>query len=122
MTLSADLVEDFGDIVDRREYLTDDPTFGFPVLSPFSVLSDRQEEKLWPVYRCEQDLARIRGRAHNLVIEAARDAHVARLKKLAGAIPQARTSGEESVSSLPRDEAGNKKRTPPHGTIHTNTG
>src|SRR5258708_37168755 len=67
MTHPADLVEDFGDVVDRREYLTDDPTFGFPVLSPFSVLSDRQEGKLWPVYRCEQDLARIRGRAHNLI-------------------------------------------------------
>jgi hypothetical protein len=67
MTNPADLVEDFGDIVDRREYLTDDPTFGFPVLSPFSVLSDRQEGKLWPIYRCEQDLARIRGRAHNLI-------------------------------------------------------
>src|SRR5882762_1730303 len=61
------LVEDFGDVVDRREYLTDDPTFGFPLLNPFSVLSDRQEGKFWPVYQSEQDLARIRGRAHNLV-------------------------------------------------------
>jgi hypothetical protein len=60
------LVEDFGDVVDRREYLTDDPTFGFPLLNPFSVLSDRQEGKLWPIYQSEQDLARIRGRAHNL--------------------------------------------------------
>ncbi len=55
------------DVVDRREYLTDDPNFGFPLLNPFSVLSDRQEGKFWPVYQCEQDLARIRGRAHNLV-------------------------------------------------------
>ena len=61
------LVEDFGDVVDRREYLTDDPSFGFPLLNPFSVLSDRQEGKFWPVYQSEQDLARIRGRAHNLV-------------------------------------------------------
>src|SRR5438132_12893378 len=61
------LVEDFGDVVDRREYLTDDPTFGFPLLNPFSVLSDRQEGKLWPIYQSEQDLARIRGRAHNLI-------------------------------------------------------
>src|SRR5579872_3827703 len=61
------LVEDFGDVVDRREYLTDDPNFGFPLLNPFSVLSDRQEGKLWPIYQSEQDLARIRGRAHNLI-------------------------------------------------------
>jgi hypothetical protein len=60
------LVEDFGDVVDRREYLTDDPSFGFPLLNPFSVLSDREAGKLWPIYQCEQDLARIRGRAHNL--------------------------------------------------------
>ena len=46
----------------RREYLTDDPTFGFPLLNPFSVLSDREEGKLWPIYQSEQDLARIRGR------------------------------------------------------------
>ena len=64
---AASLVEDFGDVVDRREYLTDDPSFGFPILNPFSVLSDRQEGKFWPVYQSEQDLARIRGRAHNLV-------------------------------------------------------
>ena len=61
------LVEDFGDVVDRREYLGDDPDFGFPLLNPFSVLSDRQEGKFWPVYQSEQDLARIRGRARNLV-------------------------------------------------------
>ena len=61
------LVEDFGDVVDRREYITDDPNFGFPLLNPFSVLSDRQAGKFWPVYQSEQDLARIRGRAHNLV-------------------------------------------------------
>lgn len=61
------LLEDFGDVVDRREYLTDDPNFGFPILSPFSVLSDRQAGKCWPIYQCEQDLARIRGRAHNLI-------------------------------------------------------
>ena len=60
------LVEDFGDVVDRREYLTDDLAFGFPLLNPFSVLSDREEGKLWPIYQCEQDLARIRGRSHNL--------------------------------------------------------
>jgi hypothetical protein len=65
--LPESLVEDFGDVVDRREYLTDDPSFGFPLLNPFSVLSDRQEGKFWPVYQSEQDLARIRGRAHNLV-------------------------------------------------------
>src|SRR5262249_23772422 len=62
------LVEDFGDIVDRREYLHDDPSFGSPLLPPFAALSDRQEGKLWPIYQCEQDLARIRGRAHNLAI------------------------------------------------------
>ncbi len=61
------LIEDFGDVVDRREYLTDDPSFGFPLLNPFSVLSDRQAGKLWPIYQSEQDLARIRGRAHNLI-------------------------------------------------------
>jgi hypothetical protein len=61
------LVEDFGDVVDRREYLTDDPNFGFPLLNPFSVLSDRQEGKYWPIYQSEQDLARIRGRSHNLI-------------------------------------------------------
>jgi hypothetical protein len=62
------LVEDFGDVVDRREYLNDDPAFGFPLLPPFAALSDRQEGKLWPIYQSEQDLARIRGRAHNLAI------------------------------------------------------
>ncbi len=70
------IVEDFGDIVDRREYLTDDPAFGFPLLNPFSVLSDRLEGKLWPVYQCEQDLARIRGRAHNLAVLTAAPAGI----------------------------------------------
>jgi hypothetical protein len=59
------LVEDFGDVVDRREFLTDAREFGFPVAGPFATLSDRQAGKFWPVYQCEQDLARIRGRAHN---------------------------------------------------------
>jgi hypothetical protein len=62
------LVEDFGDVVDRREYLHDDPSFGSPLLPPFAALSDRQEGKLWPIYQCEQDLARIRARAHNLAL------------------------------------------------------
>ena len=70
------LVEDFGDVVDRREYLSDDPAFGFPLLNPFSVLSDRQEGKLWPIYQSEQDLARIRGRAHNLATLTATPAGV----------------------------------------------
>src|SRR5262245_17057709 len=62
------LVEDFGDVVDRREYLHDDLSFSFPLLHPFAALSDRQEGKLWLIYDCEQDLARIRGRAHNLAL------------------------------------------------------
>ena len=71
MTTSFSLVEDFGDFVDRREYLTDDPAFGIPVLSPFAVLSDRQQGKLWPIYQSEQDLARIRGRCHNAAVLSA---------------------------------------------------
>jgi hypothetical protein len=63
---AAELTEDFGDVVDRREYLSDTPEFGIPVQSPCAVLSDRQEGKFWPIYQCEQDLARIRGRAHNV--------------------------------------------------------
>jgi len=59
------LAENFGDVVDRREFLTDAREFGFPVAGPFASLSDRQEGKFWPIYQCEQDLARIRGRAHN---------------------------------------------------------
>src|SRR5262249_53677232 len=62
------LVEDFGDIVDRREYLHDDPSFGSPLLPPFAALSDRQEGKLWPIYQCEQDLPGTRGRARNLAL------------------------------------------------------
>jgi hypothetical protein len=60
------LVEDFGDFVDRREYLTDTPDFGLPLHGQFAVLSDRQAGKLWPIYQCEQDLARIRGRSHSV--------------------------------------------------------
>ncbi len=63
---AAEFIEDFGDVVDRREYLFDTPDFGIPSQSPFAVLSDRQEGKFWPIYQCEQDLARIRGRAHNV--------------------------------------------------------
>ena len=60
------LIEDFGEVVDRREYLFDTPDFGRPVQTPLAALSDRQAGKLFPVYQCEQDLARIRGRAHNV--------------------------------------------------------
>src|SRR5262249_22217824 len=63
------LLEDFGDWVDPREYLNDDPNFGFSwPASYFSMLSDRQYGMLWPIYRSEQDLMRIRGQAHNLSI------------------------------------------------------
>src|SRR5262245_17024733 len=61
----APLAEEWGDFVDRREYLTDDPTFGSsPALS--SSIDDRQGGRFRPVYETEHDLAEIRGAARNL--------------------------------------------------------
>lgn len=60
------LMEAWGDSVDTRDYINDDPNFGFPLPNLFSVLSDRQFGKLYPIYQNEQDLMRIRGQAHNL--------------------------------------------------------
>lgn len=52
--------------VDRRAYLTDDPTFGLTATTPFSAISDRIDGKFRPYYETETDLAYIRGSARNL--------------------------------------------------------
>src|SRR5262245_1554792 len=61
----APLAEEWGDFVDRREYLTDDPTFSTSA-APSSSIDDRQGGRFRPVYETEYDLARIRGTARNL--------------------------------------------------------
>lgn len=53
--------EQWGSIVDTREYLTDDPSFGLgKIATVYTSIDDRSDGKLWPIYRCEQDLAYIR--------------------------------------------------------------
>lgn len=56
-----------GGFVDSRDYVSDDPAFSFSATSSlYSLLSDRQWGKYWPVYQHEIDLMRIRGSCHNL--------------------------------------------------------
>lgn len=64
---STPLREDSGDWVDRSEPFTDDPAFERSHYPRFSALIDRQGGNFAPLYQCEADLARLRGRVHNLV-------------------------------------------------------
>lgn len=59
--------EEWGDIVDRREFLYDDPSFGGSAAVPFTSLDDRSAGRFRPVYETEQDLSIIRGVSRNLV-------------------------------------------------------
>jgi hypothetical protein len=53
--------------IDRRGYLYDDPTFGYPsAVNPFTSLTDRADGRYKPYYDTEIDLAYIRGAARNL--------------------------------------------------------
>jgi hypothetical protein len=65
---SEQLVEAWGDWVDPREYLTEDPDFtgGGSLYFPHSRIEDRQEGRCIPYYENESDLARLRGQARNL--------------------------------------------------------
>lgn len=54
--------------VDRREYLYDDPSFGFPT-GPISLLDDRLDGRDRQVFETELDLAVIRGTGRLLVGE-----------------------------------------------------
>ncbi|MDO8631469.1 MAG: phage portal protein, partial [Phycisphaerales bacterium] len=56
-----------GDIIDRREYQYDDPSFGDSRFVLFTSLDDRKDGSFRPVYETEMDLAQIRGSARNLV-------------------------------------------------------
>lgn len=63
------LVEAWGDWVDPREYLTEDPDFtggGSSLFSPQSRIEDRQDGRCVPLYETEIDLARLRGQSRNL--------------------------------------------------------
>jgi hypothetical protein len=62
------LEQEWGDIVDRREYLSDTPGFGYGRYDQrISSPSDRARGKCYPFYENEQDLASIRGIARFLV-------------------------------------------------------
>ena len=53
--------------IDRRGYLYDDPTFGYPTaVNPFTSVTDRSDGRFKPYYDSEVDLAYIRGAARNL--------------------------------------------------------
>lgn len=68
--ISSDLMESqWGDIVDPREYLYDTPDwFGTTTAGPSpSNIADRLNGDFHPIYRCEQDLAIIRGISHSLL-------------------------------------------------------
>lgn len=61
------LEQEFGDIVNRREFLFDTPGFGFGNYdSRISSPSDRERGKCSPFFESEQDLAQIRGIARFL--------------------------------------------------------
>jgi hypothetical protein len=68
LAAGAPLSEAWGDVVDRREFLTDDPSFGITssLAAPFTTIDDRASGRLRPVYETEADLARIRAGARNL--------------------------------------------------------
>ena len=53
--------------IDRRGYLYDDPTFGYPTaVNPFTSATDRLDGRYKPYYDSEVDLAYIRGASRNL--------------------------------------------------------
>jgi len=55
--------------IDRRGYLYDDPTFGYPTaVNPFTSATDRLDGRFKPYYDSEVDLAYIRGAARNLAL------------------------------------------------------
>lgn len=62
----------FGDRVDTREYLNDDPNFGIVGSAGRAVyvtsVDDRSDGRFRPVYETEQDLAMFRAQARNLVL------------------------------------------------------
>lgn len=63
-----DLLEAFvPETIDRRGFLYDDPTFGYPTaVNPFTSATDRLDGRFKPYYDSEVDLAYIRGAARNL--------------------------------------------------------
>jgi hypothetical protein len=55
--------------IDRRGYLYDDPTFGYPTaVNPFTSATDRADGRYKPYYDSEIDLAYVRGAARNLAL------------------------------------------------------
>lgn len=52
---------EWGDYVNRREYLSDTPGFGYPGDQRVSQASDRADGNYYPVYQSEQELSGIRG-------------------------------------------------------------
>ena len=58
------VLEAWGDRIDPREYLHDDPNFSGRYAAPISLADDRRDGRYWPIFRNEQDLAFIRGAAH----------------------------------------------------------
>lgn len=61
--------ESWGDVVDMRECWNDDPSFGMSAANyaaPYTTIDDRADGKFLPVYRTEQDLAKIRAVARRL--------------------------------------------------------
>ncbi|MGQ0637313.1 MAG: phage portal protein [Planctomycetaceae bacterium] len=65
------LVEEWGDVVDRREAFFDDGLNGPIWLAPAATLDDRRDGRFRPVYETEHDLARIRGAARQLAANSA---------------------------------------------------
>jgi hypothetical protein len=57
---TVNLSEGWGDVVDRREYLTDTPGWSAPS-GPTSYIDDRTDGKLRPLFNDEAELATIRG-------------------------------------------------------------
>lgn len=61
------LIEGWGDYVDPREYLRDDPSFmlgsGHGYGAAFTTINDRRDGKFLPVFETEQELAYIRATA-----------------------------------------------------------
>lgn len=58
--------EAWGDLVDPREDLGDDPSFGNPWLACHTAIADRAEGKFGHLYQTERDLAELRAGSRNL--------------------------------------------------------
>lgn len=65
------LLEEWGDIVDRRDALCDDGLNGPVWPAPVASLDDRRDGRFCPVYQTEHDLAAIRGAARQLACVSA---------------------------------------------------